>query len=96
MAVRDARTVPSADGVAVTDGPDRYIISTDCIRCGVCEFMCPEGAIVEAKRQLIILKNVCTGCGDCVPFCVVRAIVPRAEFRDREADTLAARLRKVL
>ena len=63
-----------------SDGPDPgvFIISTDCMRCGVCEHMCPVDAIQEAKRQLIILKRVCTGCGDCVPYCPVHAIVPAA------------------
>ena len=73
-----------------------YIISTDCMRCGVCEFMCPKDAIVEAKNQLIVLKNVCDGCAECVPYCVVSAIVPREEFRERQADTLSAQLRDVL
>jgi Pyruvate/2-oxoacid:ferredoxin oxidoreductase delta subunit len=73
-----------------------YIISTDCMRCGVCEFMCPKEAIVEAKNQLIILKNVCDGCAECVPYCLVNAIVPRNGFREREAGTLAAQLREAL
>ncbi|MEE8422685.1 MAG: 4Fe-4S binding protein [Dehalococcoidia bacterium] len=54
-----------------------YFITTDCMRCGVCEFMCPERAIFDAPRQAIILKRKCNGCGDCVPYCPVRAIVPR-------------------
>ncbi len=52
-----------------------YFITTDCMRCGVCEFMCPERAIVEARRQLVIIKRRCNGCGDCVQYCAVRAIV---------------------
>jgi MinD superfamily P-loop ATPase len=27
------------------------------MRCGVCEFMCPERAIIEARRQAIILTH---------------------------------------
>lgn len=57
---------------------DIYTINSDCIRCGVCEFMCPDRAITEVKRQAIILKSLCTGCGDCVRYCPVRAIVRRA------------------
>jgi Fe-S-cluster-containing hydrogenase component 2 len=81
-----------------SDGPDPdvFIISTDCMRCGVCEHMCPVNAIQEAKRQLIILKRVCNGCGDCVPYCPVHAIVPVTEFKDRQALTVAAELRAVL
>jgi ferredoxin len=73
-----------------------YIISTDCMNCGLCEFMCHAGAIIEAKRQFIILKHRCDGCGDCVSSCMVQAIVPRDAFRDRQAHTLAAALKDVL
>ncbi len=66
------------------------------MRCGVCEFMCPENAIVDAKNQLIILKNVCTGCAECVPYCLVHAIVPRDEFQERQSGTYAARLQGAL
>jgi MinD superfamily P-loop ATPase len=83
-------TAPAGEGALP------YIISTDCMGCGVCEFMCPSEAIVEAKNQLIILKHVCNGCGDCVPFCPVHAIVPREQFGERQADTLASALRQVL
>ena len=73
-----------------------YIISTDCMRCGVCEFMCSEAAIIEAKRQFIILKRLCTGCGDCVAYCPAEAIVPADQFRERERATVSAQLSRVL
>ena len=73
-----------------------YTISTDCMSCGVCEYMCPVEAIIEAKRQLVILKRLCNGCGQCVPFCPVRAIVPRDEFDARQRHTIAAELGAVL
>ncbi len=73
-----------------------YIISTDCMGCGVCEFMCPQDAIIEAKRQLIILKRLCDGCGQCVPYCPAYAIVRREHFKERQANTLAAQLREAL
>src|SRR6266542_3453747 len=41
---------------------DGYIISSDCMDCGVCEYMCPQGAIFEAKRQFVINKALCNGC----------------------------------
>ena len=56
--------------------------------CGVCEYMCPEGAIFEAKRQFVINKALCNGCGICVPYCPVRAIVPRANFASRQQRTV--------
>ncbi len=73
-----------------------YIISNDCVSCGVCEFMCPLEAIVETKNQLSILKRVCDGCAICVPFCPVRAIVPRSKFAARQDNNVAVNLRRVL
>ena len=73
-----------------------YAITTDCMRCGVCEFMCPERAIIEARRQAIILKRECTGCGECAPYCPVRAIVPLEQFLDRRSRSLAAGSKDVL
>jgi NAD-dependent dihydropyrimidine dehydrogenase PreA subunit len=61
-----------------------HIISTDCMNCGVCEFMCPENAIFEARRQFVIRKDGCNDCGICVPYCPARAIVPRAEWDARQ------------
>ena len=50
-----------------------YIISSDCMDCGVCEYMCPESAIFEAKNQFVIRKDRCNGCGECVPYCPARS-----------------------
>jgi len=65
-----------------------YVISSDCMDCGVCEFMCPEGAIFEAKRQFVIRKGRCNGCGVCVPYCPARAIVARSGFKERQRRTV--------
>jgi MinD superfamily P-loop ATPase len=75
---------------------DVYIISNDCISCGVCEFMCPLDAIVETRRQLSILKRVCDGCGDCAPYCPVRAIVPKHSFRERQAGNVTVKMQEAL
>jgi ferredoxin len=66
-----------------------YIISTDCMDCGVCEFMCPEGAIFEAKKQFVIRRDRCTDCGMCVPYCPARAIVHRDDFASRQARSVS-------
>ena len=73
-----------------------YMISSDCVRCGVCEFMCPQGAIREAPNQFVVRRQACNGCGECIPYCPVRAIVPQAEFASRQRRTRKAELRRVL
>lgn len=87
---------PMAPGSGEPDGRAPYMISSDCMNCGVCEFMCSEGAIIQAPRQFIIDKRLCDGCADCVPYCPAEAIVPRANFSERQADTVRARLKRVL
>lgn len=73
-----------------------YVISSDCMSCGVCEFMCPTGAIVQAPNQFIIKKELCDGCAECVPYCPAEAIVRRDHLAERQEDTVRARLRQVL
>ena len=83
-----------AGGVAISPAAspafsaDGYIISSDCMDCGVCEYMCPQSAIFEAKNQFVIAKGLCNGCGICVPYCPARAIVARTGFKDRQARTV--------
>jgi ferredoxin len=50
--------------------------------------MCPQGATFEAKRQFVIRKGACNGCGECVAYCPARAIVPRTGFHDRQGRTV--------
>jgi ferredoxin len=73
-----------------------YIISTDCMDCGVCEFMCPEGAIFEAKKQFVIRRDRCNDCGTCVPYCPARAIVHRDDFAIRQERSVRSVLGGVL
>ena len=75
---------------------DRFMITNDCTRCGVCEFMCPQDAIKEAPNQLVVRRQLCNGCAECVPYCPVRAIVPAGEFAARQQDTRKAQLRRIL
>ncbi len=73
-----------------------YMISSDCMNCGVCEFMCPQRAIREAPNQFVVRRALCNGCGDCVPYCPVRAIVREGEFSARQQQTRKAQLRAIL
>jgi MinD superfamily P-loop ATPase len=66
------------------------------MNCGVCEFMCPTGAIVQAPLHFVVKRDQCDGCARCVPYCVVRAIVRRDELAGRQQRTVKANLRRVL
>ncbi len=76
--------------------PGLYMITSDCTRCGVCEYMCPQDAIKEAPNQLVVRRHLCDGCAECVPYCPVRAIVPASEFAARQKETRTAQLRRIL
>lgn len=73
-----------------------YIISADCMDCGVCEYMCPQDAIYEAKTQFVIRKDRCDDCGKCVPYCPARAISPPGAYADRSTRTVKKVLGGVL
>ncbi len=73
-----------------------YMITSDCTHCGVCEFMCPQDAIREAPNQFVVRRQLCNGCGECVPCCPVRALVPASEFATRQQQTRKAQLRAIL
>jgi ferredoxin len=35
---------------AIKEGDDKYYITEDCIECGTCVDICPNGAIVPAEK----------------------------------------------
>ncbi|GMV43975.1 MAG: hypothetical protein AMXMBFR64_56910 [Myxococcales bacterium] len=52
-----------------------------CDGCGVCEKLCPVGALDGVTRASWseVASSACTGCGLCVDVCVLKAIAVRAE-----------------
>ena len=54
-----------------------YKITEDCVNCGDCIDICPEGAIIEGDEKSSIDPAKCTDCGVCVNeyLCPANAIV---------------------
>jgi len=55
-------------------------ITEDCINCGACESMCPEGAIYHddtkgTANEYHVDQSKCTYCESCPGMCPVSAIV---------------------
>ena len=50
-----------------------FIITSECVKCGMCVDVCPVSAIVEGEDQYIITE-ACIDCGDCVAACPIDAI----------------------
>ncbi len=57
------------------------IISDKCIGHGVCESVCPEGAIsireINGKKRAVVDYNLCKGEGMCATVCPTGAITMR-------------------
>ena len=45
-----------------------------CIKCGICEKLCPEGSIVMSDESIEIDYDYCKGCGICANECPKDAI----------------------
>ena len=50
------------------------IASRHCIFCKKCEEICPEGAISNNGRWMIVDADKCIGCGTCVETCPQQVI----------------------
>lgn len=45
-----------------------------CRNCGLCLDFCPENAIIQAERHVVIDGDKCIGCGECLVVCKYGAI----------------------
>lgn len=53
----------------------RRIIKLDCVGCGICQWVCIIGCIIEEKvRKRIINEFVCVDCGVCEFVCFKKCI----------------------
>ncbi len=50
-----------------------FIITSECVKCGVCLDVCPITAIVEIEAQYLI-TDACIDCGKCIEICPIDAI----------------------
>jgi len=51
----------------------KYIITSECVKCGICADVCPTSAIKESDEQYIITDS-CIACGKCIEVCPIEAI----------------------
>ena len=53
--------------------PKGYVIGGDCIGCGTCQTVCPQG-VIAVGTPYVIDANHCLQCGNCAENCPVEAI----------------------
>lgn len=68
------REVYSVNGGAAR--PKGYVITDQCVGCGTCQSVCPQGAI-QAGTPYRIRQEHCLHCGNCFENCPVQAVVRR-------------------
>lgn len=68
------REVYSVNGGAAR--PKGYVITDQCVGCGTCQSVCPQGAI-QAGAPYRIRQEHCLHCGNCFENCPVQAVVRR-------------------
>lgn len=52
-----------------------YVVTKECILCGVCEAGCEVNAITEGDTRMHIDVNICVECGTCECNCPSNAII---------------------
>ncbi|MCD6181974.1 MAG: 4Fe-4S binding protein [Candidatus Cloacimonetes bacterium] len=50
-----------------------FIITSECVKCGICVDVCPANAIIESDEQYVI-TDACISCGKCKDACPIDAI----------------------
>ena len=49
------------------------IITSECVKCGVCVDVCPISAIIESEAQYVI-TDACIDCGTGIEVCPIDSI----------------------
>ncbi|MCD4797024.1 MAG: 4Fe-4S binding protein [Candidatus Cloacimonetes bacterium] len=50
-----------------------FVITSECVKCGLCVDICPTSAIIEGDEQYEI-TDACINCGRCLEVCPIEAI----------------------
>ncbi len=86
--------VPLAQGKVKIDPTISEVVTEKCSGCGICEPLCPYGAItmkkVDGKPRAMIAISSCKGCGVCTSACPSSAIQLHGYMEEQILEQIAA------
>jgi len=89
MGFKGVETIRPQVRSAIGTGAVATIDSEECVDCGLCVAVCPEGAIA-LDEETVIDRQKCLGCGLCVDECPNGAIQmvteDRSESKNQKQD----------
>jgi coenzyme F420-reducing hydrogenase delta subunit/Pyruvate/2-oxoacid:ferredoxin oxidoreductase delta subunit len=83
LATASRAGIPLWNRVYITDAIGSIIDPELCTGCGVCESLCPYGAIRVEDKKAHTIKALCKGCGTCGAACPTHAIT-LSHFTDEQ------------
>jgi len=78
----------------IGEGIVAFVNEELCSGCGICEVLCPYGAIVVDRERKVSVVNeaLCKGCGTCCAACPAGAVQQRGFTRKEISAMLNAAL----
>ena len=59
---------------SISSKPQIQWLATSCIGCGICVNTCPEKALEQSEKGILINRAICNGCGLCTEECPTTAM----------------------
>jgi coenzyme F420-reducing hydrogenase delta subunit/Pyruvate/2-oxoacid:ferredoxin oxidoreductase delta subunit len=83
LAAASRAGIPMWNRVYSVEAMSSLIDPARCIGCGICESLCPYGAIQTKDKKAYSVKALCKGCGNCSAGCPTHAIT-MSHFSDEQ------------
>jgi MinD superfamily P-loop ATPase len=61
-----------------------YMITVECIECGVCEIYCKNDAVSQVGKKFVIDLKKCEECGTCKEYCPIDSAIIKSVVEVQE------------